>query len=246
MLAADREIAADAVVRCAPSSKNYNVTARVTGRLLMRSMYGLVLAAFGLVHGTQANAQTPPQPSEPGTATAASFHNLEDEAHAGLRQLQATMEKALNSGDVETILANVDDNVVFTTMNDDVARGKKGIREYFEKMMKGPERVVDSVTTHFEPDDLSILHGNDTAIAFGHAHDHYVLTNGRAFDITARWSGTMLRRDGKWIVASFHYSTNVFDNPILTAQRRLLIGVGAAIAVLAAGVAFWLGRRRRQ
>src|SRR5262249_19174913 len=150
-----------------------------------------------------------------------------------------------NSGDVDTILANVDDKVIFTTMNGDVARGKEGIRQYFQKMMQGPDKIVDQVTSDFIPEDLSILHG-DTAIAFGHTNDHYVLTDGTKFDINARWTGTLLKEDGKWVVAAFHYSANVFDNPILNMQRRMLL-IGAAIAVVvAAGLAFWIGSRRKR
>lgn len=183
--------------------------------------------------------------TEPG-ATEAAMDPESQRAHEGLRELRRTMEEALNNGDIDAILAHVDERVVFTTMNGDVARGKDGIRQYYEKMMQGPDRVVQSVTSSFEADDLSILHGGNMAIAFGHAKDHYVLTGGKAFDITARWSGTMLRRDdGQWNVASFHYSGDIFDNPILNEQRRILIIAAVAFAVIVGVAGYWWGRRRR-
>lgn len=170
--------------------------------------------------------------------------NAED-LHNGLRALKTTMEKALNKGDIDTIVAHADERVVFTTMNGDVVRGKEGVREYFNKMMTGPDRVVESVTSKFEVDDLSILHGDDMAIAFGDTEDHYVLTDGRVFDVKARWSSTMLLRGDRWVVASFHYSTNMFDNPILDAQRRYLLMGAGAVVLIVAGLAFFLGRRGR-
>jgi uncharacterized protein (TIGR02246 family) len=208
----------------------------------MRSVLKYIVAMSVLLLSQHVGSQTPPADA---SAPPIDVSPSEAEAHEGLRELQRVMETALNSGDIDAILANVDDRVIFTTMNGDVARGKDGIRQYFERMMKGPDKVVDSVKTDFEPDDLSILHGPDTAIAFGHTNDRYELTNGSSFDIQARWSGTMLRRDGKWIVGSFHYSTNVFDNPILNAQRRLFTWGGIALVAIAAAVAFWLGRRQR-
>ncbi len=166
-----------------------------------------------------------------------------DQLHDELRALAVTMETALNGGDVDALLAHVHPEVVFTTMNGDVVRGPEAIRLYFEKMMTGPDRVVESVSVDFEPDDLSVLHGDDMAIAFGTSADHYELTAGTTFDVSPRWSGTMVRQDGRWLIASFHYSTNMFDNPVLDAQRTLLSLVLGGGGLLLAILAFFIGKR---
>jgi uncharacterized protein (TIGR02246 family) len=194
---------------------------------------------LALVAGSLAAAQDTPPATPASSAVEASV----EAQHEGLRTLQAIMEKALNSRDIETILANVDENVVFTTMNGDVARGKEGIRKYFHDMMEGPNKVVENVTSDFIPDDLSVFHGNDVAIAFGKSDDHYVLTDGKKFDIAARWSTTLIRKNDRWLVASFHYSANVFDNPILAMQRKILLTYAAGGALVLAIAGFFLGRR---
>ena len=206
-----------------------------------------IVASVCLLFSAYAFAQDSGAAASPELSAAiAAMTPAEQQAHEGLRELRRTMEAALNKGDIDGILAHVDERVVFTTMNGDVARGKDGIRQYYEKMMQGPDRVVQSVTSSFEADDLSLLHGDNMAIAFGHSKDHYVLTSGKAFDINARWSGTMLRRDdGQWNIASFHYSGNIFDNPILNEQRRLLIIAVVVIALIVGALGFWAGRRRR-
>lgn len=204
-----------------------------------------VLSAF------LAAAQTTAQPSDAApTETdalaepAAVAMPSEEELHDGLRELRATMEKAINERDIDTLVDRASEAVVFTTMNGDVVHGRDGVRTYFEEMMSGPEAVVKSVATHFQPDGLSVLYGDKTAVAYGHTDDHYELTSGQSFDVQAMWSGTMRRDDdGLWRVASFHYSTNMFDNPILSAQRRLLTLAGIAVAVVLAGLGFFLGRR---
>lgn len=166
-----------------------------------------------------------------------------DQLHDELRALKATMEQALNTRDLDALLANVDENVVFTTMNGDVVVGRQGVADYFRKMLEGPDAVVDSVSSEFVPEALSFLHGGDTAVSWGFTNDHYVLKNGPELDISARWSATMVYQDGRWLVANFHYSTNMFDNPVLTAQRRTLLigGGGAMVAALVVGLL--LGRR---
>lgn len=164
--------------------------------------------------------------------------------HQELRELRATMERALNDRDLDTIVANVTDDVLFTTMNGDVVRGPEMIREYFEKMLSGPDAVVDTVTSSFVADDLSLLVEDDVAIAFGHSDDHYVLKNGMDFRAKARWSATLVRRDDHWFIANFHYSTNMFDNPVLDAQRSTLIKGSVVVAIAALLVGFFAGRAR--
>lgn len=164
--------------------------------------------------------------------------------HAPLRQLQATMEDALNKRDMDALLANVTEDVVFTTMNGDVARGREGIREYFKKMMEGPGKRVESVTTKFTPDALSIFYGDNVAVAFGASNDSYLLTNGSKFNIQGRWTATLVLQDSRWLVGAFHYSANVFDNPILKAQRKVLIIAGVLAALLFALLGYFVGRRR--
>ncbi|HYS53027.1 MAG TPA: SgcJ/EcaC family oxidoreductase [Thermoanaerobaculia bacterium] len=183
--------------------------------------------------------------------TAAGGFAIEEPNHAvhqALRQLKTTMSKALNEGDVDTIVANVTPDIVFTTMNGDVCRGREQIRAYFEKMMRAPGHIVKSVNTSFEADALTILYGDDTGIAYGSSKDHYDLTNGQKFDIDGRWSCTLVRQGDRWLIASFHYSTNVFNNPIDRGIKHFLMAAGIVAAVVSLIVGLLLGmfiRRKR-
>lgn len=166
--------------------------------------------------------------------------------HDALRKLKATMEKALNERDLDTIVANVDPNVVFTTMNGDVCRGPEQIRAYFQKMLTAPGHIVKDVKVSFEVDALTTLYGGDTGVALGSSKDHYELTNGDTFDINGRWTCTMVRNGDRWVIAAFHYSADVFRNPILDRYRKAMwmVGVGAALVALILGLL--LGRLLRR
>ncbi|MEQ1568097.1 MAG: SgcJ/EcaC family oxidoreductase [Myxococcota bacterium] len=171
--------------------------------------------------------------------------------HDALRRVKADLERAMNARDLDGILAHAHPDVVFTTMNGDVARGREGVRAYFAKMMTDPGHVVASIDARFDADELSILHGGDTAVSWGTSRGHYVLTDGTAFDVDARWSATLVQTDADppdWTVASFHYSTDLWDNPVLAAtQRWAAIGAGlAGVLGVALGTAlgFVFGRRR--
>jgi|GEM_PF-437251 len=223
-------------------------------RLAARTLLPLSLGLLAPLCLGQEGAEPPGSTQEAMTEETALDQNALDQnaidqIHDELRAVQAAMEQALNTRDLDAILAYVTDDVLFTTMNGDVVRGPEAIRAYFAKMMEGEERVVDAIQADFQPAALSILYGGDLAIAYGTTDDHYRLTSGATFDIQALWSCTLLRQsgglrqDGGWKIASFHYSTNMFDNPVLSAQRRLLLGGAVVAAVVFGLLGFFLGRR---
>jgi len=177
--------------------------------------------------------------------------STENPAHAELRLLKQHMEDAMNARDIESILEGVSNEVVFSTMNGDVVKGKDNIRAYFEKMMTGPESRVKDAKTHFEVDELTILYpGSDEpydakfGIAYGHSDDEYTLADNTVIKVQPRWSAALVRDEESWKIANFHYSVNMFDNPVLTKMRGLL-GIAAAVGlVLGLVIGFLVGRRK--
>jgi uncharacterized protein (TIGR02246 family) len=172
----------------------------------------------------------------------------EDPVHDELRGLMRRLIDAANKSDVDALLDLLDKDVVVTWLNGEVSRGPKQVREYLERMVKGPTAVVKHYDTKPEADDLTHLYG-DTGVVFGHSQDTYVLADGREFVMPMRWSGTVVKKDGKWLIASFHASANAFDNPVLsTAVWHIArLGIVATMAGLVLGFCVaWVLRRRRR
>ena len=166
--------------------------------------------------------------------------------HQELRALRAGIMEAINHGDLERQLTFLHPNVVVTWHNAEVSRGRDGVRAYYNRLMKGPDKFVEKFSAEVSVDELTILHGTNTGISFGSSIEHFTLTNGKQLDLKGRWSLTLVKEEGKWLVASMHVSTNIFDNVILdTAKTYALRGIIAAALV---GVALgWLvGRWRRR
>jgi len=191
---------------------------------------GLLIAMSSLTASTQ-EAQ-PPAGQEPQAAV-----------HDALRALKTRLVSAMNKNDIDGMLAELHPNVVITWQNAEVSRGHKGVREYLERMTKGPAAVVRAYHAEIEVDDLTTLYGDNTGIAYGSSLEKFDLVGGRSFTLHGRWSATMVRENGRWWLASIHASSNLFDNPLVAAARTALY-VGLVVSFLVALLIGWLIGRR--
>src|SRR5438445_5189369 len=77
----------------------------------------------------------------------------EDPAHQELRQLRDGLLTAMNKGDFEGTLAFLHTNVVITWHNAEVSRGHEGVRAYYNKVMTGPNKIVESFNCSVNVDE---------------------------------------------------------------------------------------------
>jgi uncharacterized protein (TIGR02246 family) len=171
-----------------------------------------------------------------------------DAVHNELRALRDDMVAAVNANDIDRLLNHLTPDVVVTFQNAEVARGREGVRAYYNKMTKGAGALVQSYETAVTVDELTLLFGDDAGIAFGSSNDRFKLSSGAELVVDGRWTATVVRQDGQWRVAGFHASANMFDNPILykmktTAYITALFGLVMGI-ILGAGAYAVLNRRR--
>jgi ketosteroid isomerase-like protein len=195
---------------------------------------------------TLAHAQSPVAPPDgsPGGAVTAQAQpgvSASDAAiHDELRTLRDQLVDAWQKHDLDALLTHVAPNVVVTWQNGEVSRGHAGIRKFYAEVMGGTDPLITAMQSNVSVDDLSILYGGTTAVAFGSIED--VMTLGRAIArapflhvgnsiaLNSRWTATLVKLDGRWLVASYHVSTDAFSNPILGKA----IEIGKQVAVLAA------------
>ena len=151
----------------------------------------------------------------------------EDAAHEELRTLRVQIIDAITQGDIDGVMKHMHPDAVITWQNSEVCRGQKGLKEFFDRMGKNSFKGYKVPPT---PDELTILHGGDTGISFGETVAEYRLL-GKSYELKSRWTATLVKVDGKWLLAAYHISMNVLDNPILTTARQGLY-LGAAIALV--------------
>jgi uncharacterized protein (TIGR02246 family) len=181
-------------------------------------------------------SQAPPAPAPAAT---------DEAAHNELRAFRDGLLDAMNKGDLERELAYFHPNAVVTWHNAEVSRGRDGVRAYLNRMLTGPDKIVESYKGDVNVDELTILYGGDTGLSFGSAVEHFKLADGKTLDLPARWSATLVKEDGKWLIANLHASDNLFDNPVLAMTKRMIYWVGGITLLAGLAAGFVLGRRRR-
>lgn len=169
----------------------------------------------------------------------------EDPAHQQLRQLRDGLLAAMNNGDLEGTLKFLHTNCVITWHNAEVSRGHQGVRDYYNRVMTGPNRIVDTFHCTVKVDELTSLYGTNTGICFGSSDEHFKLANGKNLDVKGRWTATLIKENGQWLVASLHVSTNLFDNVMLDLAKKTA-GVAAAVCFVIGVLAGWFISRPRK
>jgi uncharacterized protein (TIGR02246 family) len=174
--------------------------------------------------------------------------SAEDPVHDELRAFRDEFLDAFKKKDIDTMLSLVTNDVVITVQNADTLRGRDAVRAFHEQMSGGEKPQVELLNSDFEVDDLSIIHGGDAAIAFGEMDDHFKLRTGMEFDLHSRWTATLIKQDGRWMLAAFQISTNMFDNGVSRLQTKWAVvksgGIALAIGLLCGVVGgIWWKRR---
>ena len=182
----------------------------------------------------------------PGWLFAQDQKPVEDPAHQELRQLRDGLLAAMNKDEIEGTLPFLHTNCVITWHNAEVSRGHAGVRDYFNRVMTGPDRLVDSFHCDIKVDELTILHGGDTGICFGSSEEQFKLKNGKSLNVQGRWSATVVKENGRWLVASMHASTNLFDNVLLALAKKAAVLTGILCLIAGLVVGWFAGWRRKR
>lgn len=170
----------------------------------------------------------------------------EEAIHDQLRALREEAVDAYLKKDIDRLLACLTPDVVVILQNAEVCRGHEAVRDFHKRMSEGDDRSVKSHTTDFQVDEKSILYGENGAVAQGTINDHFVLANGMDFDLTSKWTATLVNENDRWRVASFQATANMFDNGVSNMMLKWnsvkMGGVGFAMGVIIAIAAFRLRR----
>lgn len=157
------------------------------------------------------------------------------------------IEAAINAQDVDRMVQQMVPTATVTWLNAEVSRGHAEIKGYYQKMMKGEQRILDRYTTAAKVGAPARFYGNgEVAVADGSAEDSFFPVARGPFNLSSRWTATCAKIDGQWKVVELHLSSNVFTNPLIEEAKKAIWYAGAGGAVGGALLVWLVMRLRRR
>ena len=166
-----------------------------------------------------------------------------EQERSRLRQMLTDIEQALNDKQMQPILELLEDDAVVIFLNGHVARGPEGINAYFENIFSGSEAILKDYQTRADVGAPARFYG-DIAVADGSTEDTFFFIDGSDMTVTTYWSAVLKHSGGDWKVVNLHFSSNLFDNPLMSAfESKMMFLIGASF-LIGALIVFLLMRKK--
>lgn len=170
----------------------------------------------------------------------------ESPVHDELREFRERLVVAVLADDIATQIELAHPDVVTMWQDGRIASGHEDLRAFLETLGKGADRGFMGYKKQPTPLALTSVFDDRFAFAHGTSVAQYDLY-GMEFDLTNYWTATLLKEDGQWKLVGYHVSSNLVDNPFLTAAKNSLYLIASLAGVIAGVIGiilgFILGRR---
>lgn len=152
---------------------------------------------------------------------------------AELDKFRDDLFHAFNTGDYPAMLEKYCHKDIIATWQDGTtSEGHEGVIAEFDKL----KQFIDKMTVDATTDKRLILNDGNLVISSGEMKDNYVLGRGPTVNLNSRWSATLIKDNGRWLLVSFSASTNAFDNEVislyLTSQKYVASLIAGAIGLV--------------
>lgn len=149
------------------------------------------------------------------------------------------VEGSINSQSLERMVKQMDASGVVVWANGEVSRGPAEVLAYYDRMVKGKDRILTKYLTKAALHGHARFLGDGTvAVADGTMEDEFFPVIRGPFKMSSKWTTTIAKIDGEWKIISLHLSGNVFNNVLLDEAKHALMYVGGG-GVLVGLIAGW-------
>ncbi|HSE01152.1 MAG TPA: nuclear transport factor 2 family protein [Burkholderiales bacterium] len=202
-------------------------------KTMKRAMNLMLIIAFAMTGTTIAAQMKPLGANDPRAAD-----------RKELRDLLEKTEQAFNKVDVEAVIGVLAKDAVVVWQDGRRTTNHDEVRDHYKRTFQGAGAILKSLDIQATLGAPALFYGGNNAVAYGTTRENYQLIAGTKVSLDGLWTAHVIKQNGKWSVASLHFSINPFDNEVLrkAEQAAWLFGGGGIALGLLAG--WLLGRRR--
>lgn len=178
----------------------------------------------------------------------ASAQNGGAATHPGLPEVQQLAEAfvtALNGNDPASAVEFFHPDCLVTWASTETSRGHEGLRAFHQFRFGGPVRRVESFNCEVRVDDtVQVFAEGQAALACGGFNERFKLPGGRKIDLQGRWSATLTKDHGRWLIVNLQLSVDPFANSLLNLAKQAGWVVGVVSLLAGAGAGWMVGRKK--
>ena len=169
------------------------------------------------------------------------------EDRTALRAILTKGVEALNTRNFDAITSSLHPNFTIISVDNKKFVGVDAFKTYYQGLFDGPQSMLKKVDTNLVVDEATRFLDDHTGVVYGTSKDTYHFKDGDVRIMETRWSALTRKESDGWKLVNVHFSTDVFDNPILEATKAYArkIAIISGLGGLGIGILLMLLMRRR-
>ena len=136
--------------------------------------------------------------------------------------------QALNDRDFTKIAPYLHPTFTITTVDNQVFHQVPEFENYWNQQFT---TTIKDIKMSLKGEPLRTFLSPQTVFSAGYAIATFSFKDGKAANMSMRWTAVLQKLQDKWTIQSLHFSSNLLDNPVLNAAKRLWWTVGIAAGV---------------
>jgi ketosteroid isomerase-like protein len=163
----------------------------------------------------------------------AALADNQQEINSILKTREVALE-AINNRDFSKIQPYLHPSFTITTVDNQVFHKVPEFETYWNQQFSSS---IQNIKMNLPGETVRTFLSPETVVSSGEAISTFSFKDGKSADMAMRWTAVLQKLQDKWTIQSLHFSSNLLDNPVLSAAQ----GLGKTISIAAGVGGFLLG-----
>ncbi|BAY21198.1 hypothetical protein NIES2100_09480 [Calothrix sp. NIES-2100] len=136
--------------------------------------------------------------------------------------------QALNDRNFSQIAPYLHPTFTITTVDNQVFHKVPEFEKYWNQQFNN---TIKDINMNIQGEPVRTFLSPETVVSAGDAIASFSFKDGKTADMAMRWTAVLQKLQEKWTIQSLHFSSNLLDNPVLNAAKKLrwIVGIAAGV-----------------